>query len=112
MKVYYNGLRMEEISKYATREEVKNLLSKMTDEDFNGNNGEDYFVEVNIDGKLQNMSNLDYWMTKFESYENLKDFIYDVLESNYSDLYYTNHDIEIKEIHDTLVLACASAYSC
>ena len=110
MKVYYNGLKMEEISKFATKEEVKNLLSKMTDEDFNGNNGEDYFIEVDVNGELKSMSYLDSWMTKYEAYDSLKKFIYDVLNSNYSDSYYADSDIEIREVQDTLIVACASAY--
>lgn len=111
MKSYYNGLNMEQISRYANKEEVQKLLSKMTDEDFNGNNGEEYFIDFEINGKVKNMSNLDFWMTKFDSYKTLKEFIFDVLESNYSDAYYTNYDVKIEEVQDTLVVACSSSYS-
>lgn len=112
MRVYYNGLKVEEISEKATKDEVRMLLAKMTDEDFNGNNGKDYYVEEIIDGKVQLMSSLDSCMMKFEEYDNIEDFIEYVLDCNYSESYYTNYDVVIKNIADTLVVSLASAYSC
>ena len=38
---------------------IKDAIGRLTDEDFNGNNGEEYYTEIEIDGKKISMSKLD-----------------------------------------------------
>ena len=100
----FSGVGLETINKNAGANDVKNLLARLTDEDFNGNNGEDYYIRD--DGCF--MSKLDHWMRRFDEYKTLEAFIRDVLVDNYSDPYYYDYDIKIKDMGNTLAVACAS----
>lgn len=100
----FSGVGLETINKNAGANDVKNLLARLTDEDFNGNNGEDYYIRD--DGYF--MSKLDHWMRRLDEYKTLEAFIRDVLVDNYSDPYYYDYDIKIKDMGNTLAVACAS----
>lgn len=94
------------LSTNVTKEEVENFLKKMTDDDFNGKNGESYYTEV--DGIK--MSKLSAYMIDFK--ENcddweLVDFVEEVLKFNYSDGYYVNSKIKVFQVENSIV-ACVS----
>ena len=109
-KAHFGGLQMDVLSKNASKEDVKKFLINLTDEDFNGNNGEDYFTEAIIDGKTQLISRLDNCMLDINNYNNLEDFIAYVLKCNYEDGYYTEYSYEIKTLDDNIVVALATQY--
>lgn len=62
MRINSNDLKMEQLSKFASKEEIRKMLSDMTDNDFNGYNGREYYTNVEINGELKEMSKLDFWM--------------------------------------------------
>lgn len=100
-KKYEANLKVELISKELTKEELRVHLAKLTDEDFNGNNGEDYHIEVN--GEL--MSRLDSFMCNYKPNCDLSTFINDVLTDNYSDGYYNDYKINMIELENNLVVS-------
>lgn len=108
----FNGMdfKLNKINKHASKEEVKSFLSALTDEDFNGNNGCDYFIEKNINNKTILLSELDSHMLDFESKTNLNDFINTVLNDNYSNSYYCDFKCETIEMNDFIIVAFASLH--
>lgn len=104
------GLKSYELSLNATNDEIKKCLHYLTDDDFNGTNGSDYFVEVEVDDDdTEFMSMLDSYMLRIDDFSELDDFIFHVLKSCYyedSDDY-EEYNIYIKTIYDTLVIVVA-----
>lgn len=109
----YMSLKVETFKVDDCLEDVKEQLRSMTDNDFNGYNGEDYFIEAE-DGTL--MSKLDkYWIDfnkdecsiKEKSVENL---IWYMLDKNYSEQYYDSVEIELTKVAGNIVVSLA--YTC
>lgn len=96
---------------------IKEAIRNITDEDFNGNNGEDYFTEVEIDGVEVSMSQLEAsWLeatknkTEEEILKNACSIIESIVSSNYDDDgYYEGHLFRAIETKDSIV--CLLAYS-
>lgn len=105
-RITKTNLNTEIISTNATKEDVENFLKKITDEDFNGKNGDDYYIEVNG----TEMSKLNAHMLNFKAgcddWE-LVEFIEKVLKNNYSDGYYVDSKIEVFQVENSIV-ACVS----
>lgn len=83
----------------AKMEDVFNLLKSLTDEDFNGNNGEDYFV----DGK----SELEGCMKKYGELD-IQSLIEYTLDCNYNNGgCYEDYNIAIDNVGDILIVTIA-----
>lgn len=99
------------INAYATKQEMHDFLSKLTDEDFNGNNGEDYFIEIETSTGPKLISRLESCMRNYDVEKSIKEkmnFISSVIEANYSsDSYYKDYDISIDNINDHIVVSIA-----
>lgn len=96
---------------YATKEEMHKFLASLTDEDFNGNNGEDYFEEVETPTGPKLMSALDKCMKDYnveKSIQDKKKFIFSVIDSNYiCASCYKDHDINVDNINDYITVSVA-----
>lgn len=103
------GFKSYELPLNASDDEIEKCLHYLTDNDFNGSNGSDYFVEVEIDGDFEFVSMLYSYMLRIDDFAKLDDFIFHVLKSCYyedSDEY-EEYNIYIKTIYDTLVIFVA-----
>lgn len=89
-------------------EEFKEKLESLCDEDYNGNNGEEYFIDIN--GTL--ISQFDaIWndlINKGYTYEYV---IENILNDNYNNSYYTKYKLEITKINHYIVVSLAYSYS-
>ena len=93
---------MLKVKENYTKEEVKEFLSKLTDDDFNGSNGECL---------LENgESFLDWSMKKMGLYENdIKGFIKFVLANAYGEGYYEQVLIKITQVDSFIIVSMALA---
>lgn len=97
---------------------IKNIIKELTDEDFNGNNGEDYYTKVEIDGKIISMSKLDaawYYETHGKSekeiIEDACNIIQSIVSSNYEDdYYYEDSFVRVIETSDSIVCVIVCMY--
>lgn len=100
---------------YATKKELYEFLANLTDEDFNGNNGEDYFIEIETSTGPKLVSKLEACFENYdEEYDEenevlyKKNFIFSVINSNYSsDNYYKDYDIVVDSILDIITVSVA-----
>lgn len=117
-----------------TVEGLRRIIRNLTDSDYNGSNGEDYFKEISKEeydilnekgytvSEYQEefkVSHLDFMWNKctekFNSDEEIlysdKDIIQDILEDNYDgeDSYYEFSAVEVVEIENTIVVFLAYA---
>lgn len=90
-----------------TLEKLKKIIHTMTDEDFNGNNGEDYFISVKENGKEISKSRLDYAWDYALELKAKEDFVgildYVLTEAyTYDSYYYQDYSLEIIETPDKI----------
>jgi hypothetical protein len=94
-------------------EDIREALADLTDEDFNGNNGEDYYSVIETEIGNMSISRLDYSFTKAKNEmidPSKVDLIRRVLEDNYADAYYKDESIEIHEVDKSIFVSIA--YMC
>lgn len=103
--------KTRKIYAYATKEEMHKFLANLTDEDFNGNNGEDYFIEIETSDGPKLVSVLESCMRNYDVEKSIKEkmnFISSVIEANYSsDSYYRDYDINVDNINDYIIASVA-----
>lgn len=102
---------MDQLIFYNTRvtagssiEELIEALSKVTDSDYNGENGEDYYY------KCETMSDLEYTVRELYGTHTIPEIIKAVIEGNFKDnTYYLNYNYCIEDIpgDDYLVVVAA-----
>lgn len=106
------NMKSYELSLNADNHEIKKCLHYLTDDNFNGDNGSDCYVEIEIDDEVQLVSMLDNYMLRIDDFTELDEFIFHVLKSCYcedSDEY-EEYSIYIKAIYDTLIIVIAYTY--
>lgn len=105
-RIVENNSNTGVLSIEAAKEEVEELLKEMTDNNYNGNNGESYYTEVN--GVKMSRLNKDMlnFNTRHDEVE-LANFIENVLRNNYANHYYADAKIEVSRIGGNIV-ACVS----
>lgn len=88
-------------------DKLKDILHDLTDEDFNGNNGEDYFIPVTENGNEVLKSRLDAsWDLALEKYS--KDDFTNILNYVITDAYtydtgyYRDYSLDVIETNDTI----------
>ena len=92
----------------STNEEIYNCLHFLTDEDFNGNNGTEYFTIMETPEGDKKISHLDASMMFIGGFTNLSEFIEDVIKKNYSDDYYSDYKLSIVTVYDSLVIVLST----
>lgn len=112
---YFHKNEISILKKDLSTENIKNIIVELTDEDFNGNNGEDYFTTIEVDGELISMSHLDAsWLdmtegtTEEEIINNACSIIETIVSENYADGYYSGSIVRAIETIDSIV--CIVAY--
>ena len=92
-----------EIKEY-TKEDLYDLLYNLCDCDFTGDNGEEYYK------MSKDMCDLEYCIQEgLEKKQSLKDLVKSVLSANYAeDPYYTNHEIDLIERDNLLIVSVAT----
>ena len=97
---------------------IKNAIKILTDEDFNGNNGKDYYTQIEIDGKLVSMSELDAMWLKETAGKTDEEIVNDVcviiesiVSSNYEKYYYEDSIVRVIETNNSIVCIVACMYS-
>lgn len=94
-----------ELNINATDVEIYNCLHYLTDEDFNGNNGSDYYMTFETPTGTKSMSRLEGAMMNLNEYNELGEFIEYVLADNYAlDPYYADYQVFTTVVYDTLVI--------
>lgn len=89
------------LPKDAEVSKIKEILSQLTDDEFNGNNGEEYYIT--FESKL--MSKLDFYMKMYSKEIDLSDFVRRVCEDNYSDCCYQDFKVKIVEVENSLIIS-------
>lgn len=105
-RIYKEGL---------TKDIFKEFLMNLCDEDFNGNNGEDYFVEVmDSDGNEILKSKFDaIWDNLLEDVVSIADEGWSIAEKilneaySYDTDYYINYTVEVVNTTDEIVIFVA-----
>lgn len=94
-----------ELSLNATEKEIYDCLHKLTDEDYNGNNGEDYYITFHTSTGIKRMARLEGAMTHLKEYNNLAEFIDYVVGDCYAlDPHYRDFSLFTTTVYDTLVI--------
>lgn len=90
-----------DLNKKYTKEELINLLTGLCDNDFNGNNGKEYY------NYSDSMSDLEYFIEKtMKEHNRLTDIITTILDENYyMNLYYSSYKLNLKEVDGKLFLS-------
>lgn len=108
MNVSSIGHKLKEYKYADGKEKLKELLAECCNNDFNGKNGEEYYIKKNVFGKEISMSELDsIWLDVKGLSE--KEIIYKVLKANYSNPYYSYYNIKVKEDKDKIIFSCLYA---
>lgn len=118
MSNHFNDKQVSILKKDLSAENLKKVIAELTDEDFNGNNGEDYFTEIEVDGELVSMSFLDAsWLdmtegkTEEEIINNACYIIETIVSDNYDDEeYYEDFIVRAIETIDSIVCIVAYMY--
>ena len=84
------------------------MLKDLTDEDYNGNNGPDYFVKLHTEFGDFLVSRLekDFIRCRVQKKNRLETVQY-ILDSNYSDSYYREPSIEDSQYGDLIFVSVA-----
>lgn len=88
----------------ATKEELYNCLHHLTDEDYNGNNGEEYYMTFVTSKGTKRMSRLEGAMTHYDEYDSITEFIEFVIGDCYFDPYYKDFSLFTTEVYGSLVI--------
>lgn len=92
------------------KENLRKILFECCDNDFNGNNGEEYYTTINIDGEDIPISKFELWWLK-SKHKDEKIIIQNILDANYlDDDYYHNYDLQIIDREDEVVFSYAVTY--
>lgn len=104
----YNGnltLKVKVLKDCSDLKSLRNLLHDMTDEDYNGNNGKDYFMK---DGKGNLRSELDIVFEKcLNKSMTTKQTIEYILKDNYNNGYYEAYSIKTIVIDNIIIVSLA-----
>lgn len=89
---------------------VKEILKDLCDEDFNGNNGEDYFVkDLDSNGNKILVSALEktfsYATSKPETFDTFASIIKYVLEKNYGNDTYCDYNVHVVDTKESIVIS-------
>jgi hypothetical protein len=91
-----------------TDTEIINKLKTITDDDFNGNNGDKYLYPFFRNKYKSNLEGL--YHTNKKNIQSKDDLINFILENCYSDSYYKEHSIEIIEQNESLFISVVAIY--
>lgn len=94
-----------ELSLNANEKEIYDCLHKLTDDDYNGDNGEEYYMTFHTATGSKRMARLEEAMTHLKEYDNLDEFIDYVIGDCYAlDTYYKDFSLFTTVVYDTLVI--------
>lgn len=96
-----------ELSLRANEKEIYDCLHELTDEDYNGNNGEEYYMTFHTSTGSKRIARLDEAMTHLNEYDELTEFIEFVIGDCYFDPYYEDFNLKITVVYDTIVIVLA-----
>lgn len=98
------NLKVARIPAGPTCKELIESLKEITDSDYNGDNGEEYFI---YDSK---MSDLEFKIRElYKAHINTTELIKAVIEDNYNHPYYATYEYHIEDItHDFYLAIVAS----
>lgn len=107
---YSFGYNNEVISKENLNlEKIREILIDLCDEDYNGHNGEDYYIDVvDSNGNTKSVSKLDhaldYAASKPNKFNTFASIIKYVLVDNYGDRPYSNSNVFVVDIKECIVV--------
>lgn len=88
----------------ANNKEIYDCLHRLTDNDYNGNNGEEYHMTFTSSTGSKRMARLEEAMTHLGEYDELTEFIDYVIGDCYFDPYYKDFLLTTTVIYDTIVI--------
>jgi hypothetical protein len=90
------------------KDDVKSFLEGITDEDYNGHNGPDYFTKLHTEFGDMLISRLEkaFFKCKVEGASE-EQTIRDILEDNYSDPYYRDSSVKVEKYQDCIFVSIA-----
>lgn len=102
------GHKHEVINIGDTDDDFFNVLKDLTDEDYNGNNGKEYYTTMNTEFGDISVSRLEKDFTRCRvQKKNRLETVQDILDSNYSDSYYREPSVEVSEHGDLIFISVA-----
>lgn len=92
------------------KEKLKQLLLECCDEDFNGNNGEEYFTTEIVDGEEVEMSNFDAVWMEVKNMD-MAQIIEHILNANYEeDWDYHDYKLDVIDREDEIIFNFSVIY--
>ena len=105
MAATLGNLNIEVLSKTASQEEALRVLLALCDDDFNGNNGEDFICQEALEAGCQSDAEY-YFKQNLAKGLTLIEAIEDVLTAQFeSDSYYDDYRVEVVEHEDFYIIA-------
>ena len=88
---------------------LKEILKECCDSDYNGESGEDYLTEVELDGKKVLLSSFEImWNKHYDKSE--AEIVEEILTDNYFESYYEDQSVNVVDLGDKIVFSVAYMY--